>query len=227
MGGIFNSSCSRVASMAGWTRRKQNEESLEPTNSGISGHRQASHSSHSSHSTTLGTTTFELEDRLTNQGQEDPTHTSLDSAPSATENSTNAIDTNTSHIKRLRHCWSHNVRLNLEHGAPGGGDPRDFLALERTFLGWFRTSVALISFGVIITQLFVLKDVNPKKGKILGVIMACGGIIVILLGCIRYFEQQRLLVLGKAISGGWYHQLLIITLMLILITLFVMILVDG
>ena len=86
--------------------------------------------------------------------------------------------------------------------------------------------MALISFGVIITQLFVLRDVSPKKGKILGVIMACGGIIVTLLGCIRYFEQQRLLVLGKALSGGWHHQILIVTLMSILITLFVMVIID-
>ena len=183
----------------------------------MSGHSQANHTS------TFGTT-IELEERVTNQVEEDRT---LESAPNATdtENATNGI--NTSHIKRLRHWWSHNVRLNLEHGAPGGGDPRDYLALERTFLGWFRTSVSLISFGVIITQLFVLKDVNPKKGKILGVIMACGAIIAILLGCIRYFEQQRLLAKGKALSGGWHHQLLIVTLMLILITLLVMIIVDG
>lgn len=213
--------------MAGWTNsnafgRKKNEGRLDSINSyniDISGHRQASHT------TTLGTTTIELQNRPTNQLQEDLTHTSLQSAPNATQSSTNAT-INTSNIKRVRHWWSHNVRLNLDHGAPGA-DPRDYLALERTFLGCFRTSVALISLGVVITQLFVLRDVNPKKGKILGVIMACGGIIVILLGCVRYFEQQRLLLLGKALSGGWHHQLLIVTLMLILITLIVMVIVDG
>ena len=181
----------------------------------ISGHSQASHTSG---------TTIELEERVTNQVEEDWAETSLESAINATDNPTNAI--NTSHIKRLQQWWSHNVRLNLEHGAPRG-DPRDYLALERTFLDWFRTSVALISFGVIITQLFILKDVNPKKGKVLGLFMACGGIIVILLGCVRYFEQQRLLAQGKALSGGWHHQVLIVTLMLVLITLLVMVTVDG
>ena len=115
--------------------------------------------------------------------------------------------------------------MNLERGAPGG-DPRDYLALERTFLSWFRTSGALITFGVTISQLFILKDVDPKKGKILGAIMTCGGIIVLLLGCVRYFKQQRLLTQGKALSGGWHHQILIITLLLILITLFVVVIVD-
>ena len=143
--------------MAGWTRnairRMRNKERLGiDIDIDISGHSQANH--------TLGTS-FELEERVTNQVEEGQTQTSLESAPNATENATNGIN-NTSHIKRLRHWWSHNVRLNLEHGAPGG-DLRDYLALERTFLGWFRTSVSLISFGVIITQLFVLKDVNPKK----------------------------------------------------------------
>lgn len=179
----------------------------------ISGHSHASHSPG---------TTIELEERVTNQVGQNRT---LESAPNATDTATNGI--NTSHIERLRNWWSHNVRLDLEHGAPGGGDPRDYLALERTFLGWFRTSVSLISLGVIITQLFVLKDVDPKKGKILGAIMTCGGVIVILLGCVRYFEQQRLLAKGKALSGGWHHQLLIVTLMLILITLLVMIIIDG
>ncbi|KAM0806138.1 hypothetical protein BDR22DRAFT_796780, partial [Usnea florida] len=85
--------------------------------------------------------------------------------------------------------------LNLEHGPPGA-DPRDYLALERTFLGWVRTSVTLVSFGVVITQLFILKDLDPKKGKVLGVIMSCGGILVVLLGCVRYFRQQKLLTQG-------------------------------
>lgn len=131
-----------------------------------------------------------------------------------------------SHIKRLRAWWSHTIRLNLDHGAPGN-DPRDYLALERTFLGWFRTSVALISFGVVITQLFVLKDVDPLKGKVLGVVMACGGIMVVLLGCVRYFKQQRLLTQGKALSGGWHHQVLIGTLLAVLVTMLIVVILDG
>lgn len=202
--------------MAGWTRKlfrpKQNEES--PGND-ISGRSQASHR--------LGTA-IELEERVTSQVEEDRTETSSERAQNASESPTDG--TNISHIKELQVWWSHNVRLNLEHGARGG-DPRDYLALERTFLGWLRTSVALISFGVVVTQLFVLKDVDPKKGKILGVVMSCGGIIVLLLGCVRYFKQQRLLTQGKALSGGWHHQLLIMTLLLILMTLFVIVIVES
>ena len=199
--------------MAGWTRisfrPKPNEQS--PGNDNTQ-HSSAIHRPE---------TTIELEERFTSQVEEDA---SPERAPNATDSPTN--DINSSHIKRLQHWWSHNVRLNLEHGAPGG-DPRDYLALERSFLGWFRTSVTLISFGVVITQLFVLKDLDPTKGKILGAIMSCGGAIVVLLGCVRYFRQQRLLTQGKALSGGWHHQVLIILLLSILITLFVIVVVDS
>lgn len=167
---------------------------------------------------------MELEEYVASQVEEERMEASPVSAQFGIERPTAAIKT--SHIKPLQDWWSQNVRLNLEHGALGG-DPRDYLALERTFLGWLRTSVALISLGVVITQLFVLKDVDPTKGKILGVIMSCGGIIVILLGCFRYLNQQRLLTRGKALSGGWHHQVLIIVLLLILLTLFVIVLVDS
>lgn len=202
--------------MAGWTRapfrRKQSEERA---GNEISGHSQASHRL---------PTTIELEERVTSQVQEGRAEARPGRPRNATESPTTGIDT--SHIERLQHWWSHNVRLNLEHGAPGG-DPRDYLALERTFLGWFRTSVALISLGVVVTQLFVLKDVHPRKGRILGVILSCGGIVVVLLGCVRYLKQQRLLTQGKALSGGWHHQVLIVTLLIVLITLFVVVVADS
>lgn len=82
-------------------------------------------------------------------------------------------------------------------------DPRDFLALERTFLAYVRTSVALVSFGVIVTQLFVLKKAGPAKGAAVGGASEAAGIFVVLVGCMRYFRQQRLLVQGKTMAAGW------------------------
>lgn len=110
---------------------------------------------------------------------------------------------------------------------PPGVDVRDYLALERTFLGWFRTSAALISLGVVTTQLFVLKDVDPTRGKILGTVMACGGIVVVSLGCVRYFRQQRLLMQGKALSGGWHHWGLIGAVLGVLMALLVVVVLDS
>ena len=146
----------------------------------------------------------------------------------AAESATDGTDTtNSHHTQPLRSWWSHTISLTLSHGTPGGPDFRDYLALERTFLSWFRTSVALISFGVVITQLFVLRNVDPKKGKILGALMTCGGIMVLLLGCVRYFRQQKLLTQGKALSGGWHHWSLTVVMSAVLMALLVVVIVDA
>ncbi|MCJ1263525.1 hypothetical protein MMC22_003395 [Lobaria immixta] len=55
--------------------------------------------------------------------------------------------------------WSRHISLVVLHtsDALAGGDPRDYLSLERTFLAYIRTASALVSLGVIVTQLFMLK----------------------------------------------------------------------
>ena len=51
-------------------------------------------------------------------------------------------------------------------------------------------------------QRFILKDVDPKKGKTLGVVMACVAITVVPLGC-KVFLQAKIASAGvSAISGG-------------------------
>ena len=169
-------------------------------------------------------TAIELLESVPNQTPAEQTQTSLERA---TESATDGTDTTyQSHTQRLHIWWSHTIRLTLPHGAPGVNF-RDYLALERTFLSWFRTSAALVSFGVVTTQLFVIKDVDPKKGKILGAVIACGGIMVVLLGCVRHFRQQRLLTQGKALSGGWHHWGLIGVLLGVLMALLVVVVLDG
>lgn len=82
-------------------------------------------------------------------------------------------------------------------------DHRDFLALERTFLSYLRTSTALVTFGVLVTQLFVLKKLNPTIGMAVGAVCEAGGMLIVVLGCVRYFRQQRLLVQRKTVVAGW------------------------
>ena len=68
------------------------------------------------------------------------------------------------------------------HGTPGGqisgsGDNPDYrftLANERTFLAWFRTSLALIAGGVAIVQL-VPEFAFPGARHALGVLLTIGG----------------------------------------------------
>lgn len=125
--------------------------------------------------------------------------------------------------------WARHISLVILHtsDAPTGGDPRDYLALERTFLAYIRTASALVSFGVVITQLFVLKKVNPRTGSIFGAIMSAGGVAVTLIGCSRYFKQQKYLMYGKAISAGWDIIILWILLFALSISMLVVLLVQD
>jgi uncharacterized membrane protein YidH (DUF202 family) len=88
---------------------------------------------------------------------------------------------------------------------------RDHLALERTYLGYLRTSLALSMVGVIVAQLFRLQSSELPGGEIgyfvLGVpLAACfigGSVVVILLGAVRFWRQQTAMVKGKVWAGGW------------------------
>ena len=86
-----------------------------------------------------------------------------------------------------------------------------FLALERTFLGYLRTSLALCMISVIIAQLFRLQHVqNPDKVFgffVLGIPLACicigAAIVVLVLGAYRCWRQQNAILRGKVHAGGW------------------------
>ncbi|MFM7470634.1 MAG: YidH family protein [Nodosilinea sp.] len=67
---------------------------------------------------------------------------------------------------------------------------RDHLANERTYLAWMRTAIALIGFGVLIARLRYL--VSPQvpgtgQGWLLGLGLACIGLITVLLSTWHYF----------------------------------------
>ena len=149
-------------------------------------------------------------------------------------NATNATGgrlavTSSGYVRSVKRWWTRNISLELDHTSDGrsGGNPRDYFALERTYLGWARTSVTIVSFGIVITQLFILQSLDSTKGKVLGAVLACGGIVTSLLGCIRFLRQQRLLVEGKALSAGWHTTVLLALLLMILLTLFVIVLVQS
>jgi uncharacterized membrane protein YidH (DUF202 family) len=62
------------------------------------------------------------------------------------------------------------------------------VALERTFLGYLRTSLALSFAGTTIGQLLHLTDPHLARGFFIASVI--GSAIVVLMGAIRFWRQQ-------------------------------------
>lgn len=122
--------------------------------------------------------------------------------------------------------WSHSVRLTIKYPS-GNGNPRDYLVLERTYLAYIRTSSAIVSLGVVIVQLFILKNVSKTTGVVLGATLSGGGIIVAMVGCFRFFRQQEHMNKGKAICAGLDMLAVWAIMVLISLTLFIVVLVED
>jgi len=96
------------------------------------------------------------------------------------------------------------VKVDVKHR-------RDHLALERTFLGYLRTSLALSMTGVIIAQMFRLqRSPTPStkfgyfvSGEPLAACFIASAIVVLLIGAIRFWRQQGAMTRGKVWAGGW------------------------
>jgi len=98
-----------------------------------------------------------------------------------------------------------NPRLTLENA---GNVARDHLALERTFMAYVRTSLAISMCGVVLVQLFSITsrrlpiDKKPVDvgalniARIVGVLAILTGLAVLVIGVTRYFIVQSGLVKG-------------------------------
>ncbi|KAJ4490163.1 hypothetical protein J3R30DRAFT_3278754 [Lentinula aciculospora] len=86
-----------------------------------------------------------------------------------------------------------------------GSVARDHLALERTFLAYVRTSLAIASTGVALVQLFTVSSAETSAlgnkiqsfARPLGSTSVCLGIVVLLIGLLRYFTVQTALTEGN------------------------------
>ncbi|KAF2026525.1 hypothetical protein EK21DRAFT_26013, partial [Setomelanomma holmii] len=102
--------------------------------------------------------------------------------------------------------WRQHISITIDEGAH-----RDHLALERTFLGYLRTSLVLVMTGVSISQLFRLQRTSHPDphfgfyviGLPLSVTFIGMAILVLLVGAFRFWKLQNALVRGKACAGGW------------------------
>jgi len=97
------------------------------------------------------------------------------------------------------------------------------LAVERTFLGYLRTSQALSMFGVVVAQLFTLQSAASSNGTLSYSVVgkplaaACQGvaIYILLLGVYRWWRQQKTMVRGKVLVGGFELNLIALGVLLV------------
>ncbi|MCJ1234764.1 hypothetical protein MMC14_002727 [Varicellaria rhodocarpa] len=102
--------------------------------------------------------------------------------------------------------WTHQVFLSVSHD-----DCRDHFALERTYLGYLRTSLAFANLGVVIAQLFRLqaqRSPGPEPtlfdvGIPLAAAFICIATIIALLGAVRFWKQQNAMARKKVYARGW------------------------
>ncbi|KAL8730769.1 MAG: hypothetical protein Q9166_003839 [cf. Caloplaca sp. 2 TL-2023] len=140
-----------------------------------------------------------------------------------TGGSPSTVSGNASAVKTF---WRRHVVATVPHDAC-----RDHFALERTYLGYFRTSLALVFLSVFIAQLFRLQHTehpDPVFGfYVLGIPLSCicigAAILVNLLGTYRFWRQQNAMMRGKIHAGGWEVYATFVTVLLTVIMLFVLI----
>lgn len=106
----------------------------------------------------------------------------------------------------IRKFWRLHVAVKVPHN-----DCRDHLALERTFLAFIRTALALAIMGVAIDQLFRLNhSTTPDEvfgfyvmGEPLAALFISGSLLVTVFASWRFWRQQNALTRGKVHVAGW------------------------
>ena len=98
----------------------------------------------------------------------------------------------------------------------------DYLANERTFLAWVRTSIGIMAFGFVVVKFSLfIKQISLILQKeetialhhtgysaVLGIVLVAIGVLVLILSFIRYKTTNRQLR-----EGGYKNSSLIITLL--------------
>ncbi|KAF7548651.1 hypothetical protein G7046_g8602 [Stylonectria norvegica] len=120
----------------------------------------------------------------------------------------------------LSRFWGSHVSCEVELEAC-----RDHLALERTFLGYLRTSMQMSMFGTVVAQLFSLKNHDSGfgytlVGKPLAAVCFIFSIGTLLLGAVRSWRHQRAIIRGKALVSGLEIHIIGIAVAMLLVVFF-------
>ncbi|KAH7156654.1 hypothetical protein EDB81DRAFT_396852 [Dactylonectria macrodidyma] len=130
-------------------------------------------------------------------------------------------------VSRLSKAWGSHVSCEVDFDAA-----RDHLALERTFLGYLRTSMTMSMLGTAVAQLYSITEDGlgfgyTQVGKPLATLCFAFSIATILLGAIRSWRHQHSMMGGRALTGGFeIHLLGIGTCLLLLVFLGMMVAID-
>ena len=104
------------------------------------------------------------------------------------------------------------------HETKTPGSPNDFLANERTFLAWIRTSIGIMAFGFVvekfslfvkqITMLVGDKTIVQPNGNsaLIGILLVAAGAITLILSYIRYRLTEK-----RLREGIYKHSSLLLT----------------
>lgn len=87
------------------------------------------------------------------------------------------------------------------------GDPRIYMAAERTFLAWLRTAIALMAFGFVISRfglflrMLAATTAAPQEGSgasvIVGMALIAVGVVVTIVAAIRHHRYVRAIDAGS------------------------------